>query len=298
MEKQQHEMTDLYERYKPLLFTLAYQLMGSAVDAEDAVQDVFVKLYDVDGRNIEIPKAYLCKMVTNRCLDLIKSARRRRELYFGMWLPEPLLTDVEDTSKYLVAEDLLSYGVLVLLERLSPLERVVFVLREALGLNYSEIAAIVEKGDANCRKLFSRAKLKLGNLERKSSQVSGVDEEWLQRFIEVLVNDDIDSLVPLLADNATVTSDGGGKVLAAVKPINQPANVARYLLGLIRKFAPSQEGWRLEVRFLNSQAGVIVWEKDTVDAVVLVDAMDELIHSVYIVRNPEKLQRLKGQLVI
>ena len=298
MQMQPYEIRELYQQYKPLLFTLAYQLTGSALDAEDAVQDVFVKLYDVERAYITQPKAYLCKMVTNRCLDLIKSAHRRKELYFGMWLPEPILTAVEDPSQYLVRKDLLSYAVLVLLERLSPWERAVFVLRGALDLSYATIAKMLNKEEAACRKLFSRAKSKVGSPQKESNQKVPVGEEWMHRFIEGLMKDDINALLPLLAKDVAVMSDGGGKALAAVNPINKSDNVARYLLGLMRKFSPSPGGWRFELGTVNGQPGVIVWEEDEVDAVVLVDAANDVVKTLYIVRNPEKLRYLKGQIVI
>ena len=167
-------MEELYCQYKSLLFTLAYQITGSAAEAEDAVQDVFIKAYDVHPERLEEPKAYLCKMVTNRCLDLQKSARRKREIYVGPWLPEPFRTPEEETlESTVVRRDMLSYAMLVLLERLTPTERVVFVLREALGFDYPEIAKLLDKKEANCRKLMSRARSKIG--------ISVGIRSWLKR---------------------------------------------------------------------------------------------------------------------
>src|SRR5690625_3127718 len=151
-------MHKLYRQYKGLLFTLAYQLTGSASDAEDAVQDVFLKLHDVKQERLVEPKAYLCKMVTNRCLDLLKSARKKREQYFGQWLPEPIPTSLDEGFESVARGELLSYAMLVLLERLSPAERAVFVLREALSFEYAVISELVDKSEANCRKLNSRAR--------------------------------------------------------------------------------------------------------------------------------------------
>jgi RNA polymerase sigma factor (sigma-70 family) len=161
-------MEELYNQYKPLLFRLAYQLTGSVTDAEDAVHDVFLKACDVDPERLEEPKAYLCKMVTNRCLNQQKSARKRREMYVGSWLPEPMRTVEADNVEMTVARrDLLSYAMLVLLERLNPTERTVFILREALGLDYLEIAELLDKQEANCRKLMSRARNKMGISENE-----------------------------------------------------------------------------------------------------------------------------------
>jgi len=145
-------MEELYDQFRALLFTLAYQLTGSAADAEDVVQDVFFKACDVHPERLEEPKAYLCKMVTNHCLDLQKSARRRREVYVGPWLPEPIRTPEADTLETtVVRSDLLFYAMLVLLERLTPTERAVFVLRETLGFDYPEIAELLGKRETNCR---------------------------------------------------------------------------------------------------------------------------------------------------
>lgn len=164
-------MEELYDQYKSLLFTLAYQLTGSVSDAEDAVQDVFVKACDVHPERLEEPKAYLCKMVTNHCLNLQKSSRKRREKYVGPWLPEPIRTPEDTLETTIVRRDLLSYAMLVLLERLTPTERTVFVLREALGFDYSEIAELLDKRETSCRMLLSRARRKMGISEEESAAV-------------------------------------------------------------------------------------------------------------------------------
>jgi RNA polymerase sigma-70 factor (ECF subfamily) len=187
LEKERQQMEELYDQYKALLFTLAYQLTGSAADAEDVVQDVFFKAFVVHPERLEEPKAYLCKMVTNRCLDLQKSARKRREVYVGPWLPEPIRTPEADTLETtVVRRDLLSYAMLVLLEQLTPTERAVFVLREALGFDYPEIAELLDKREANCRKLVSRARSKMGISEEEPIAAEAVESEWVSRFLTSL----------------------------------------------------------------------------------------------------------------
>ncbi|MFB5195829.1 sigma-70 family RNA polymerase sigma factor [Neobacillus sp. KR4-4] len=170
-------MKELYEKYKMLLFKLAYQLTGSVTDAEDVVHDVFLKLYDVPPDKLGEPKAYLCKMVTNRCRDLQKTAHKRRDLYFGDWLPELLSSSEENSIDSVVCDDRLFYGMLLLIEKLTPTERVVFVLRKALSFEYHEIAELIEKSEANCRKLFSRAsaKMKLSSKEEVHSEAASQD---------------------------------------------------------------------------------------------------------------------------
>ncbi len=168
------EWNELFTQYKPLLFTLAYQLTGTVADAEDAVQDVFVKVHNVDPERLaEQPKAYLCKMTINCCHDLLRSARKKRELYFGSWLPEPLPLPESDLSERLIRKDLLSYGLLVLLERLTPAERTVFVLREAFEFEYTDTAELLSKTEANCRKLLSRAREKMVALRYQGRLVLG-----------------------------------------------------------------------------------------------------------------------------
>lgn len=223
-------MEALYQQYKGLLFHLAYQLTGSSTDAEDIVQDVFLKAHGVALEQIAEPKAYLCKMTTNRCLDLLKSARHKRELYTGPWLPEPIPTPEADSYDAVVTKDLLSYAMLVLLERLSPAERAVFVLREAFGFDYGEIAGLVDKSEANCRKLISRAKGKLGiapdaPIRAKETELG---EQWMSRFLAALEQGNVTALLALLSADAELLTDGGGKVSAAIRPIVSGERVARF----------------------------------------------------------------------
>ncbi|BBH20333.1 RNA polymerase sigma factor SigJ [Paenibacillus baekrokdamisoli] len=282
--------TELYENYKALLFTLAYQLTGSVADAEDAVQDVFVKIYKLNLDDLQEPKAYLCKMVTNRCLDLLKSAQRRREQYSGPWLPELVPTPDDDSFETVIRSDLLSYAMLVLLERLSPSERTIFVLREALCFDYSTIAEFVNKSETNCRKLMSRAREKMGISEEESISAETAGEEWVQRFIKALTQNNINSVLSLLAEDVVLISDGGGKITAAAHPIETPERVARFLLGLLQKVA--EEDVQIELKPLNGQTGLIVRMNGVTQTVVLLHVEDNAISNLYFVRNPDKLQHL------
>lgn len=284
-------MQELYEKYKGLLFTLAYQLTGSTSDAEDAVQDVFLKVYDVDPDRLTEPKAYLCKMVTNRCLDLLKSARKRREQYFGHWLPEPILTPNDEPFETVVRGELLSYAMLVLLEKLSTAERAVFVLREALCFEYSVIAELVDKSEANCRKLNSRARGKMGISPEEPIHAEKVGEEWVRRFLSALEQGNIDSVMSLLAEDVVLISDGGGKVIAAVHPIESGYNVARFLLGLIQK-VHFDVGLQIEIQDINGQKGVVVRSSEGIDTAVLMNVEANLVRNLYFVRNPDKLKLL------
>lgn len=286
------DTTELYHKYKALLFTLAYQLTGSTVDAEDVVQEVFVKIHKLNGNELEQPKAYLCKMVTNQCYDLLKSAQRRREQYFGTWLPEPVMTTYEDPLNSIVHSDLLSYAMLVLLERLTPVERTIFILREALGFDYPSIAQIVNKNEANCRKLLSRARNKMGVAEEESFPHELASEEWVMRLLQALRSNSVDAVVSLLHEDIVLLSDGGGKVSAAAHPITTPERVAQFLIGLMKKTAQQENLTHYEISTINGQVGVIVHTDGRPDTVILLHSEDAAIRNIYFIRNPDKLMRL------
>ncbi|MGR3765474.1 RNA polymerase sigma-70 factor [Rossellomorea sp. NS-SX7] len=284
-------MKELYTQYKGLLFTLAYQLTGSAVDAEDVVQDVFLKIYDVDLDRLLEPKSYLCKMVTNRCRDLLKSAQNRKEQYVGEWLPEPIV-NMKDPLEMVVRSERLSYALLVLLEKLSPTERTVFVLREATGFKYSEIASIIGKSEVNCRKLNSRAREKMGVTADTSIQSETESEKWVERFLEALEHDNVDQIISLLAEDVVLVSDGGGKAVSAIHPIRSRNIVAKFLVGLYRKASFKKDFFNMEIKVINGQTGLIIRSKEGIDSVVLLHAERNSIRNIYFIRNPDKLKYL------
>lgn len=282
-------MQELYERYRRLLFTLAYQLTGTVADAEDAVQDVFVKIYEIEPERLAEPKAYLCKMVTNRCRDLLKSARKRRERYFGEWLPEPVPTEGDDSLEAIVRGELLSYAMLVLLEKLSPAERAAFVLREAMGFDYAAIADIVGKSEPACRKLISRARGKMGISPEEPVRPEAASEEWVRRFVEALESGNVDAVVAMLANDVELVSDGGGKVVAAVQPIRAPAPVARFLLGLAKQIARPGSGFTYGLADINGQPGLLFRTPSGPDTIGLAHVEDGKLSTLYFIRNPDKL---------
>ncbi|MDN8587147.1 RNA polymerase sigma factor SigJ [Paenibacillus sp. 11B] len=283
-------MEELYRQYKKLLLTLAYQMTGTWSDAEDAVQDVFMKVCDVNPAGLtEEPKAYLCKMVVNRCRDLYKSARRRREHYVGEWLPEPILTSEDDPLNFIVRDELLSYAVLVLLEKLSPAERAVFVLREALGIEYAGIAEIIGKSEVNCRKIFSRAREKMGISGMERDVADTHRETWIRRFVSALEQNNTEQVISMLADDVVLISDGGGKVLAAVRPITYRVAVTKFLFGIFHKSFQHEGGIHLEMSEINGQIGVVIRLGEQVDTVALIHNEGHSIRNIYLIRNPDKL---------
>ncbi|WP_134686857.1 RNA polymerase sigma factor SigJ [Brevibacillus migulae] len=283
-------MEELYDQYRALLFTLAYQLTGSTADAEDAVQDVFVKACDVHPERLEEPKAYLCKMVTNRCLNLQKSARKKREMYVGPWLPEPIRTqDADQLETTVVRRDLLSYAMLVLLERLSPTERTVFVLREALGFDYPEIAELLGKKEANCRKLMSRAKSKMGISEDEPVEVEAVEQEWVNQFLASLEQGNVDHVMSLLTEDVMLVADGGGKATAYKRPVQSCDHVARALLDGFKSIGSYQGKLRFEAVPLNGETGIVLRSEDETLAAILLQLRRGKLAKMYAVRNPDKL---------
>ncbi|RJE87468.1 sigma-70 family RNA polymerase sigma factor [Paenibacillus sp. 1011MAR3C5] len=289
-------MQKLYEQYRRLLFALAYQMTGSVSDAEDVVQDVFLKAYAAGVLDdLDNPKAYLCRMASNRCRDVLRSARKKREQYFGPWLPEPVLASYESIDDSILQHELLSYGMLVLLERLSPSERAVFVLREALGFSYADIASMIEMSEANCRKLLSRARTKMGVSGVSAEElapVEGASEEWIARFLMALQQNHVEKVTAMLAEDVTLISDGGGKAVAAVHPIESSERVMRFLAGLIRSMQVEEGRAQLAMERINGQAGLVIRSGDRVETVVLLDMREDRIQHIYFVRNPDKLARI------
>lgn len=250
------EQERIFQDYKPLLFSIAYHMLGRVMDAEDCVQEAFLQWYiSAQEETIENPKAYLCTLVTRRCIDRLRSAQTQREMYVGLWLPEPLVetTDPSDLSE---CAETLSMAFLLLLERLSPLERAVFLLRQVFDYDYAEIAAIVGKSVENCRQVMHRARRHLPT-RTNLSQVSHTQQQQVfTQFLQAYMNGDMRGLLNVLSDEVILNADGGGKVNAARNPLYGADRVARYLFGLQQKFL---RFIKLTIRpaLINGQPGLI-----------------------------------------
>ncbi|WP_102273432.1 RNA polymerase sigma-70 factor [Cytobacillus massiliigabonensis] len=280
--------TEEYQLFKPLLFSLGYRMLGSVVEAEDLVQETFLKAYQINGDDIKNKKAYLCKMMTNLCLDLLKSARHKRENYVGPWNPEPLLHEklhAFDPSEMTIQKEGLSIAYLRMMEHLRPDERAVLLLREVLDFPYSEIAAIIEKKEENCRKIFSRAKQKITLAEGESLNYEK-NKSIISRFIQAFQTQNMDDLLELVSENVTLYSDGGGKVHAAVRPVISVPNVLALLYGVIKK-AP--EDFYFEVKSVNCQPAIMIYMNGKLQSILSFDIREEKINEIYITMNPEKL---------
>jgi RNA polymerase sigma-70 factor (ECF subfamily) len=277
-----------FEAQRPRMFGLAYRLLGSAQEAEDVVQDTFLRWHRADRAAIAVPSAWLAKVLTNLCLNRLASARVQRERYVGPWLPEPVLTSDGTLGPLDTAEqrDSVSLALLVLLERLTPTERAVFVLREAFGYSHREIAQILELSEVNCRQLDRRARRRLAEPRPRFRREPRQWHRLVERFLLAAQEGDLRSLQQLLAADVTAWADGGGKVTAARRPVVGPARVARYLVGAFRRFAAGVE---LAVAEVNGEPAVLGWSGEDLLGVLVLEIVDERIGALRAVANPDKL---------
>lgn len=281
---------ETFDQQRRLLFSIAYRMLGSVMDAEDMVQETFLRWQDAPIEDVRSPKSYMSTVITRLCIDQLRSARTQREQYIGPWLPEPLITEeTSDLDEHLALADSVSMAFLVMLERLSPLERAVFLLREVFDYPYPEIATIVDKSEANCRQMVHRAREHVRTADHRFDISPEQLDELSARFMKATTEGDMDALIALLTDDVTVWSDGGGKVAAALNPIYGPDKVARFFIKLAGKM-PASTQMRL-VR-VNEHPGFIVWMGNHVDHVAEVSFRDGRIEAVRVVRNPDKLRHV------
>ncbi|MBT2447361.1 RNA polymerase sigma factor SigJ [Streptomyces sp. ISL-43] len=281
-----------FEEHRPRMFGIAYRVLGSAAEAEDTVQDAFLRWSSAADRDsIEHLGAWLSKVVTRLCLNRLTSARARREEYVGPWLPEPVLTGDGTLGPLESAEqrDGVSMALLVLLERLTPTERAVYVLREAFAYGHREIAGLLDLSEANCRQLHRRAAGRLAAPERRFAPDPAQWRGLVETFLAAARGRDLARLEGLLAAEARYVADGGGGVNAARRPVVGREAVARFLLGALRKFAAD-----LPVSFaeVNGEPALVLGEA----AVLLLEFEDGLVSGLWTVVNPEKLEFLRRQL--
>jgi RNA polymerase sigma-70 factor, ECF subfamily len=277
-----------FKRHRPLLFSIAYRMLGSVADAEDVVQEAYLRWQEAPETEVRSPKSYLSAVVTRLSIDRLRSARARREEYVGPWLPEPLISErAEDTGDPAELNEYLSMAFLVLLESLNPVERAVFLLREVFDYDYEEISRIVGKGEDNCRQIARRARQSVAARRPRFERSPEEEERLTRRFLETCTSGDMEGLVSLLSEDVTLWSDGGGKVAAAPYPIYGPERVARFLLGVLRTVPP---GFSARPVRVNGGPGVAGYVDGRPTGVVALDVADGRLCGVRIVVNPEKLQ--------
>ena len=277
-----------FQELRPLLFAIAYRILGSVAEAEDAVQETWLR-YESSPTQPTSTKAFLSAVVTRISIDVLRSARVRRETYVGPWFPEPLLTDpYEDPARSAELADSLSMAALLLLERLSPLERAVFVLREVFGFGFPEIAAAVGRSEPACRQLAVRARRHMEAGRPRFEADRREREELAARFFDALRNGDVDQLRELLAADVSMVGDGGGKAPALPKSVIGADNVARVLASNFPVLARIEAS--MEQRELNGQPGAIIRDRDgNVMGTMMLDVIGGQIQTIRSVANPDKL---------
>jgi RNA polymerase sigma-70 factor (ECF subfamily) len=284
------------ERYRPLLFSIAYRMLGDVGDAEDVVQEAFLRAQRAiqEGTEIREPRAFLAEVTTRLAIDHLRSARVRRERYVGPWLPEPLIGDLEpDVAERAELRESVSMAFLVVLERLSPVERAIFLLHDVFGFAFDEIGRIVERSPENCRQIAVRARRHVEEARPRFEPSAEERERLADRFFAAVTDGDVDALVHALASDAVMVGDGNGRG-ALREPLRGSLRVARFLAGLFR--VGGRRGFDAERTGVNGQPGLIVYDPTgAVASVLTVDVTDDgRISTVRSVVNPEKLERVRS----
>lgn len=283
-------LTDVFEDHRPMLTGVAYRMLGRAADAEDVVQEAWLRWTSADRADVREPRAFLVRITTRLALDRLRQVQARRESYVGPWLPEPVVTDfgptVPDTAEQAMLADSVSLAVLVVLESLSPLERAVFVLREAFGFPFGEIATALDRSEAAVRQLAGRARRHVDEGRPRYDVDPAERRDLTERFLAAAAGGDLDQLLALLAPDVRLVGDSGGKSKAPLRIIESADKVGRFLLAVSQGLDTV-----LEFRFmeLNGGPALLVLVDGKPDTVFQIEVRDGYIQCVYIVRNPDKL---------
>ncbi|MER5439770.1 RNA polymerase sigma factor SigJ [Streptomyces sp. NPDC002790] len=285
------EHVERFTVLRPLLFTIAYEILGSATESDDVLQDSYLRWADVDLATVRDTKSYLARLVTRQALNALRAGARRREDYVGVWLPEPLLLSEDDASADVLLTESVSMAMLVVLETLTPDERAVFVLREVFGFGYDEIADAVGKSVVTVRQVAHRAREHVRARRRRLEPAGSARTARItERFMAAATTGDMEGLLSLLAPDVTWTADGGGKVIAARRPVVGAEKVAALVLELFR--AGRLPDTRIEMANCSNTTALVAHSGDHLAGVFLADVVDEKITNFYAIRNPDKLLAL------
>jgi RNA polymerase sigma-70 factor (ECF subfamily) len=280
-----------FEQYRGLLFSIAYRMLGSVTDAEDMLQETFLRWEGASEDDIRSPRAFLVTIVSRLCINHLQSARVRREEYVGQWLPEPIVTDpASDPMENALLGESLSMAFLVLLERLTPAERAVFLLRDVFEYEYSEIASVLGQSEVNCRQILRRARKHVDAARPRFPASPQKQVDLLERFLQAVGGGDLAGLVSVLSHDVVLHTDGGGKASAVPNLIHGADHVARAILGGTRKFAPANLAPRIAQ--INGEPGIVLYLDGKPYSVFTMDAFEERIQAIYFVTNPEKISHL------
>jgi RNA polymerase sigma-70 factor (ECF subfamily) len=286
--------TEVFEEHRPVLTGVAYRMLGRVADAEDVVQEAWLRWSGADRSDVREPRGYLVRVTTRLAIDRLRHIQARKEAYVGPWLPEPYVTDFADTvpdaAERAVLADSVSLAVLVVLESLSPLERAVFVLREAFGYPYADIAATLDRSESAVRQLAGRARRHVQEKRPRYEVDPAQQRDLTERFLAASAEGDLEGLMALLAPDVRLVGDSGGRAQAPLRVIESADKVGRFVVGAARKGVPGVVSFRfLEV---NGGAAALVLSDGKPDSVFQMDVADGRIQCVYVVRNPEKLLSL------
>ncbi|MEU1416636.1 RNA polymerase sigma-70 factor [Streptomyces sp. NPDC005731] len=285
--------TEVFEEHRPVLMGVAYRMLGRVSDAEDVVQEAWLRWSRADRDAVRAPRGYLVRITTRLAVDRLRQAQARKESYVGPWLPEPYATDfgdaVPDTADRAVLTDSVSLAVLVVLESLSPLERAVFVLREAFGYPFADIAATLDRSEAAVRQLAIRARRHVDERRPRYEVDPAERRDLTERFLAASVEGDLDGLLRLLAPDVRLVGDSGGRTKAPLRVLESADKVGRFLAGVAGKGVQDVSFRFLE---LNGGAALLVLSGGKPDSVLQVEVADGLIQCIYIIRNPDKLGSL------
>lgn len=273
-----------FDQYRGLLFSIAYRMLGSVADAEDMLQETYIRWQQTSDENIRSPRSFLVTIISRLCINHLRSARVQREEYVGEWLPEPIVTDLgRDPMEIIKIDKSLSMAFLVLLERLTPVERAVFVLREVFDYEYSEIADVLGQNEVNCRQILRRARQHVSAMRPRFEASAQKKNDLLQRFLDAIGTGRMEGLLALLSHDVVLHSDGGGKALAVPNPIHGAEHVVRGILGAFRKLLPRTLVRRLAR--INGEPGVVSYVDGKPYSVVTLDAVGGRIRAIYVVTN-------------
>ena len=278
-----------FDRHRRLLFGVAYQMLGSVADAEDTVQDAWLRWSAADRDDVADERAYLVRVVSRLALDRLRSARAQRETYVGPWLPEPLLTEpAPGPEESAELGEQVSLAVLVVLETLSPVERAVFVLREVFGMSWSEVAGVLEKSEAAVRQVGHRAREHVQARRPRFDADERSAREVTERFLAACVGGDVDALMAVLSPGVELLTDGGGRAKAALRPIHGASKVARFLTAVTVE-GLSAPGLQLAMADVNGSPGVVLWNDTGPLMAATLVVKDGLVEQALVVLNPDKL---------
>jgi len=285
-----------FESHRRYLQGVAYRMLGSVADAEDTVQDAWLRWRRAGREGIGDVRAYLTRIVTRLCLDRLRSARQRREDYIGPWLPEPLVEAAELSvdGPEETARDV-SIALLMTLERLSPLERAAFILHDVFDMDYREIAAALDRGEAACRQLVSRARTHVHAAKPRFDVSQAENAAVTQAFFRATETGDVSAIAGLLAENARLYTDGGGKLRAALNPIHGADRIYRFFEGVARKGGSGRPSWSRRLA-INGMPGMLLLDPHGLPQTLVLEAENGLITAIYITRNPDKLRHLSALL--